>query len=435
MIAAFGMGVVGVLLCQVPKGADASQTPPPAAPAAAAPAQSTPDSSKSWSFKTGGRIRTISCSEDGKLLAVANGNPTMIVLENGTSRVKGDWNPSAEILDARTAKTVAVLKLTTADEDAVLAATPRLSYFEVTALAFSPDGKVVAVGTSIGQVKLYDARTGALLRLLDDQAAKLADSKTPGNWKSLERAMGSVASLAFSADGHQLVTCGGSFGDFSRVFDKSERLDERTTGPGRLKIWDVKTETLKHDLVGHSHATAVAFSPDGTVLASAGSWHSDAETGTGIVIWSARAFTQLRTVAVEANGGTHSVAFSTDGKLMVIGSLSFERDNLADPGTSIISLADVASGVVHWRHTKSGGPEPVAFYSGAVLAMGDRGQSMWFYQVEAGTVLSQLTRAADPVPGGRWNGFTFAKRGGMWVIGGEDADHKGSVEVIYPEGS
>ncbi len=129
------------------------------------------------------------------------------------------------------------------------------------------------------------------------------------------------------------------------------------------------------------------------------------------------------------------MAFSTDSKLIVIGSLSFERDKLEDPGTSIISLADVASGVVHWRHTKSGRPEPVAFYSGAVLAMGDRGQSMWFYQVEAGTILSQLTRPADPVSGGRWNDFTFAKRGGMWVIGGEDAEQKGTVEVIDPDGS
>lgn len=120
---------------------------------------------------------------------------------------------------------------------------------------------------------------------------------------------------------------------------------------------------------------------------------------------------------------------------MVISSLNFERDKLDDSGTSIISLADVTSGVVHWRRTKSGGPEPVAFYSGAVLAMGDRGQSMWLFQIEAGTILSQLTRAADPVPGGRWNDFTFAKRGCMWVIGGEDADKKGTIEVMYPEGS
>ena len=435
MIAALGLGLLGVVLCQAQKGADSSQSPPATAAPAAAPAQSTPGASKSWSFKTRGRIRSIACSEDGRLVAVANGNPTMTMLENGTSRVKNNWKPLAEILDARTGKTVAVLKLTTANEDAVLAASDGVSHFEVTALAFSPDGKVIAVGTSIGQVKLYDAHTGALLRLLDDQAAKLADKKTPENWKSLERAMGSIASLAFSPDGHQLATCGDSFSDFSRVFETSDRLDERTTGPGRLKIWDVKTETLKHDLAAHSHARAVAFSPDGSVLTSAGSWHRDAETGTGVLIWNAQTFTKLRTVSIDANGETDSVAFSPDGKLIAISSRHFDKVQQDDPGTSIISLANIASGVVQWQRKQSGGPEPVAFFSGAVLAMGDRGQSMWFLQVEEGKILSQLTRAADPRPGGRWNDFTFAKRGCMWLIGGEDADQKGTVEVMYPEGS
>ncbi len=88
----------------------------------------------------------------------------------------------------------------------------------------------MAIGTSIGQVKLYDTRTGEGLRLLDDRAAKLADNKTPENLKSLARAMGSVVSLAFSPDGSRLAVSGDSFGDFARVFQKSQRLDERSTG-------------------------------------------------------------------------------------------------------------------------------------------------------------------------------------------------------------
>ena len=53
---------------------------------------------------------------------------------------------------------LSLLQLTTADEDAMLAATERVSHVEVTALAVSSDCKVVAVETSIGQVKLYGAR-------------------------------------------------------------------------------------------------------------------------------------------------------------------------------------------------------------------------------------------------------------------------------------
>ena len=56
------------------------------------------------------------------------------------------------------------------DEDTpavVLAATARISHVEPMALAISPDGNLVAVGTSIGQVKLYDAHSGELVRTLE----------------------------------------------------------------------------------------------------------------------------------------------------------------------------------------------------------------------------------------------------------------------------
>ena len=80
------------------------------------------------------------------------------------------------------------------DDEAILFAATEHSHFEVTALAFSPDASVVAVGTSVGQVKLFNARTnlvaGVLVRSLDDEPAKLADKQTPEKLKSLRRAMG-----------------------------------------------------------------------------------------------------------------------------------------------------------------------------------------------------------------------------------------------------
>jgi WD40 repeat protein len=433
MIGALGLGMLGVVLGGALEWSAAQRGDQTGAPAAAAPEKTAPGISPERDFKTAQSVKTIACSEDGKLVAAANGGPTLTLLENGTSRVKDNWKPAAEILDARTGKTVVVLQLTTADEDAVLGATGRVSHFEVTALAFSPDGKVVAVGTSIGQVKIYDARTGALLRLLDERAGKLADKETPENWKSLARAMGSIASLAFSADGSELVTCGGSFGDYARVFGTSQRLDERSTGPGRLRIWNVKTETLKHDLVGHSDANAVVFSPDGSLFASAGSWRSDAATGTGVVIWNAQNFTKVRTVSIEANGGTDSVAFSEDGKLIVMSSRQFDKDKVHDPGASIVSLANVESGVVQWRRTFSGTARPVAFYSGGVLVLCD-GQITPLLELKTGDTLFRIRRSANPNDGGRWNDFVILRQGRVWVTGGQDADGKGTVRILDPDG-
>ena len=175
-------------------------------------------------FTTGQSVNTIACSPDGKLIAIANGNPTF--------PLRDGWKPAAEILDAESGNTVVSLKLTTDDEDTLLDATERDPHFEVKALAFSPDGNMVAVGTSIGQVKLFNARTGELLRSLDDEQEKLADKKTPEKFSSLKRAMGSVASLAFSPDGSLLAACGGSFDDVPLVRESIEQLRDISHGSG-----------------------------------------------------------------------------------------------------------------------------------------------------------------------------------------------------------
>jgi serine/threonine protein kinase len=397
----------------------------------AQPAESKPKTSNAvpqrvHHFQTGAKVKTVACSTDGKLIAIANGNPTFILQTNGRSRVKDNWKPSAETLEAETGKTVVVLQLTTKDEDTLLAATERVPDFEVTALAFSPDGNVVAVGTTVGQVKLFNARTGELVRSLDDKQAKLADKKTPEKLKSLTRAMGSVASLAFSPDGSLLAMCGSSFGDSPLVFDRIQRLGHKVTGPGRLKLWEVKTGSLKHDLVGHSDSNAVSFSPDGNLLASAGRW-SGREFGTGVIIWNPQTGAKSRTFPTEANGGTWSVAFSPNSKLVAIGSLNFDKDKDKDASTWAVSLTRVGSGIMEWQQTIPRGTKPAAFSpDGKSVAVLCGGQSIRFFETETGKVKHEI-RSTDFPQSGRWNDFAITPH--KLAIGGIDAEKRGFVEL------
>ncbi|MHC4178805.1 MAG: WD40 repeat domain-containing serine/threonine protein kinase [Planctomycetota bacterium] len=282
----------------------------------AAPAKSTAAPLKFAHRVSIGKIASkIACSPDGKLIAIANGGPTLILRTDGTSRVKDNWKPSVDILDGETGKIVASLELVSNEENAVLTATKRVSHFQVGSLAFSPDGNMLAVGTSIGQVKLFNSRTGELVKSLDDEKAKLAGKDTPENWKSLRRAMGGVGPLAFSPDGSLLATCGISFADF----DSAGRLGFRGTGPGRLKLWDVQSGRLKHDLAGHDdHVNAVAFSSDGRLLASAGRWMTWNESGTGVIVWNSQTGEKIcRLPLLGANGGAHAVAFSPDSRIEI----------------------------------------------------------------------------------------------------------------------
>lgn len=126
----------------------------------------------------------------------------------------------------------------------------------VTALAFSPDGQTLAVGSGpasrFGDVKLFNANDGTLVRDLGE-----VHSDT-------------VLDIAFSPDGQQLATCGA---------DKLIRVFEAATGKQRLS------------LEGHTHhVLSIAWQDSGRTLASAS---ADAT----LKVWDTISGEQQRTVS------------------------------------------------------------------------------------------------------------------------------------------
>src|SRR5262249_37181064 len=121
---------------------------------------------------------------------------------------------------------------------------------QLTGVAFSPDGKRLAVaGGSISTRRPDDDKEKAGNRGL----VRLLDAATGQELRTL-KGHGDIAfGVAFSPDGARLASAAG--------------WGER---PAELKLWDVATGKELLDLRGHTQTVwQVAFSPDGKTLASA----------------------------------------------------------------------------------------------------------------------------------------------------------------------
>jgi WD40 repeat protein len=161
----------------------------------------------------------------------------------------------------------------------------------VNCVAYSPDGRRLASGSSDGVAKIWDAETGRE-NLAFHQA-------------------GGIAGLAFSPDGRRLAAA---------------------AGDNIVKVWDVTTGNEALVLRGHKDSVAsVAFSPDGWRLASG--------SGDGAVkLWDATAAAEAVTLSRHWDSGT-DVAFAPDGrKLAVAGKDRTVRVLDTTTGTEVLLL-------------------------------------------------------------------------------------------------
>jgi serine/threonine protein kinase len=145
----------------------------------------------------------------------------------------------------------------------------------VESIAYSPDGTTLAIGDFNGRSYLWNVSSGNLAATFTDPGSK------------------GVKSVAFSNDGKTLAA-----GDFN----------------GRTYLWNVATKTLTATLAdpGSTGVNSVAFSADGTTLAAG---DSNGRT----YLWNIVTNTLTATLADPGSTGVNSVAFSPDGTTLAAG--------------------------------------------------------------------------------------------------------------------
>ena len=206
-------------------------------------------------------ILSAAFSPDGTTLATAGGWP-------GNSSSSGEQDVAIRLWDADTGRLKATLMGAT---------------HGVRAVAFSPDGKILAAGIRDRNIQLWDVAERQLI-------ATLRADRNPVN------------SVAFSPDGKTLAS-GSGHGNWSTE--------------GLVQLWNVPTRELIATLTGDGNpVNSIAFSPDGRTLASG---HGDWETEGLVQLWNVptRELTATFTGHTDA---VSSVAFSSDGTTLASGS-------------------------------------------------------------------------------------------------------------------
>jgi len=270
-------------------------------------------------------VRNVTFSPDGKLVASASNDPSMILWDAATGEQIGQPLVGHE------------LKIGEGDS-----APPN----QINAVAFRPDGKLLADGGRDGKIVLWD----------------VSDPKNPQKLSVVDAHRDRVWSLVFSLDGKTLF----SGSEFS--------ANEGQT----IKVWDVSdpqnVRQIGDALTDHTKTVrTVAISHDGTRLAS-----SSADTT--IILWDisnlSAGVKKIATFKYHTREVVN-VAFSPDGQLLAAASEDGKLSlwDLTDPGDD-----DQPVGFLEGGHTAH--PRAVAFSpDGRMLASGGADSTVILWDV------------------------------------------------------
>lgn len=183
-------------------------------------------------------------------------------------------------------------------------------------VAWSPDGQIFFVAN--GQLQLWDAKTRKLLRVLQDQTG--GPAITSAAW-SPDNKLVLIGSTADTAQVYDVNTgkvvqslSGHSNGVWSAVWSPDGTKILTTSQDGIIYLWEASTGKLLNSFLGHQGMIrSIAWSPDGTLALSAGDDYTARvwKPGTGVLLYTLHGHKKV----------IWNVEWARDGKTALTGGL------------------------------------------------------------------------------------------------------------------
>lgn len=264
-------------------------------------------------------LRAIAFSSAGDRLAAACDDGTLLLWDLATSRLAGEplrgrgKTPALALAFSPDGGTLAL----GSEEglDLVDLATGTIRGFpissSVSALAFSPDGQLLATGWQNGPSAVWHVETGVKrLTLAVDRANDLAFSPD-GRFLAAASQQGTVGLASLDANGWNAVLTGHR-GPVQRVSFAADGTVESCGSDGKVIRWDVEPHpALARVLAPREPVFGVAFDPAGKTLASC--------SADGVVRLRDREGDRPRAISAGDGQGIRRLSYSPDGRLLAAG--------------------------------------------------------------------------------------------------------------------